>query len=142
MNPLTSWIGIHEGVWRTYLRPGELHDESPLHMEITPTDGNDTGISLAYRGSIAGDDVVGTMIVSPTDDGLSIAWTDTWHTAGKQERLVGSGDEDPSYRYGSPDEPWRWSISLDASDSTLTVTHRNTTPTGESAVAVEMLFTR
>lgn len=142
MTTLADWLGTHSGIWKTYLRPGELHDQSQLKAEITEDDTSIGVITISYRGAVAGDDVVGSMVVEPTIDGIDIVWTDSWHTAGKSERLAGSGDEDPWYGYGPDDEPWRWSIDVRATDAALTITHHNTTPTGESAVAVEMVFTR
>ena len=54
MPDLIDHFGAWEGTWLTFLRPDELHDESPLRATI---DRDGSGFVINYRGSIQGDEV-------------------------------------------------------------------------------------
>lgn len=136
MPDLSKHLGAWSGTWSTWLQPGELYDESPITLDVEPADG---GWSIDYRGSIGGDPVTGRMVV--TADGRHIDWTDSWHTAGSQERLDADGDSAPSYDYGPSDGPWTWSIHIEAADDLL-ITHTNRPPGADPALAVEMRCSR
>lgn len=132
---LSGWVGEHETTWRTYLRPGKLHDESDLHLTIGR---HGDGYRIDYRGAIADEAVTGSMVI-PDPSTHTIEWTDSWHTAGVTERLQGPDPETPpSYRYGPDDERWTWSIDIEVSTRQLAITHYNAPPDGEPAVAVEI----
>lgn len=132
MLDLTDHEGRWSGTWATWLRPDELHDESPITAEVSAVDG---GWSISYRGSIGDDDVTGRMVASA--DGMTIDWTDTWHTEGVEQHLVGDGSGPPSYDYGPDDAPWTWAITIAAGDE-LVITHTNQPPGFDPVRAVEM----
>ena len=121
---LTAHVGTWEGSWSTFLEPNQLYDQSPVKATIR-YEGD--VLVIAYEGSIAGDAVTGTIGWSETDGTTTSDWVDTWHTGGRNEHLVGLNGEPPSYTYNG-DDPWVWDITIDASDSGVTVTHHNAGP--------------
>ncbi|MCB1246923.1 MAG: hypothetical protein KDB69_06645 [Acidimicrobiia bacterium] len=123
-----------DGSWRTYLVPGQLHDESPVSATLRRR-GDDWVIT--YVGSIAADDVTGELVVHP--DG-SLDWADSWHTAGVIEYLTPTGDGRAAYQYGPDDERWTWSTEVEVSTDRLAVSHFNAPPGGAPALAVAMAF--
>lgn len=137
MSELSEHVGAWEGSWRTFLRPGELHDESPVTATIS-TEGD--GTIIEYEGSIQGQAVTGRMRWSEANGRSVVDWTDTWHTAGEPQRLEGSGDAPPSYQYGG-DDPWTWDVVIDTSDSGVTITHHNAGPGIPRYVGVVMELT-
>jgi len=136
VDDLTDHIGSLAGRWTTWLEPGVVHDASALRADLIE---RPDGFTLTYTGSIAGDPVVGSMAI--TDDGRTIEWTDSWHTAGATERLVASDGRPPSYRYGPLDAPWTWSIEIATSPDGLVITHHNAPPGGRPEPAVRMSLT-
>lgn len=124
MPDLMDHLGDWQGTWLTFLLPDELHDESPIRATVNR---DDDGFVIEYRGSIQGDEVTGRLRWSEAGGTTTVDWVDSWHTGGKQERLEGFDDAPPSYQYGG-DDPWIWDITIDASDSGITVTHHNTGP--------------
>jgi hypothetical protein len=134
---LSNHVGRWTGTWSTWLRPGELHDESAIDAEVVAADG---GWKVEYTGRIADDVVTGRMVVST--DGERIDWNDSWHTAGEDQHLAAAGGSMPAYDYGPDDAPWTWSIAIDPGPDSLTVTHHNRPPGGEAAVAVVMQLAR
>ena len=130
MTDLTNHHGGWTGMWRTWLRPHELHDESPITLEVSATD---DGSRIDYRGSIGDDPVTGHMVVAA--DGTRIAWLDTWHTEGVEQELTGTP---PSYQYGPADEPWTWAIRIEPDTDELVIIHTNQPPGYDPVVAVEM----
>ena len=124
MHDLTDHIGSWTGSWRTYLRPDELYDESPVTATIRSSD---DGFTIEYTGSIQGDPVTGRMLWSETDDDTAVDWVDSWHTQGERQRLVGSDSAPPSYQYGD-DDPWTWDIAIGSTSDGVTVTHHNAGP--------------
>lgn len=133
---LSKHLGDWTGTWSTWLRPGELHDESAITLEVLD---HDDGWLLSYEGTIAGDPVTGRMLVAP--DGR-IAWTDSWHTAGEEQTLVPTDDGPAAYGYGPPDAPWTWSIDIDPAPDRLVITHHNAPPGIGPARAVLMDLVR
>jgi len=135
MQPLNEWLGSWSGIWRTYLRPGELFDESAITIEVSRHD----GWLITYRGAIQDDAVTGSIEIRTLDGSPVIDWRDSWHTEGKTARLSG----DPSsYRYGPEDDPWTWSITMTEDADRLLIVHYNAAPGGTPEVAVEMIVGR
>ncbi len=129
-----QWIGTHDGNWRTWLEPRVLHDESPIAMTVAPN--GDRRWRIDYSGAIADDPVEGWMVVS--DDGTSIEWNDSWHTAGSTEQLTSVDGAPASYEYGPTEERWTWSIEIAFTPTQMVIRHYNRPPGGEAALAVEM----
>jgi hypothetical protein len=100
----------------------------------------DDGWLIEYEGRIGDDPVTGRMVVST--DGRRIDWTDSWHTAGEDQRLTADDGTPPACDYGPDEAPWTWSIAIDPHPDALTVTHYNRPPDGEPAQAVSMQLTR
>ena len=134
---LDDAVGRWSGTWSTWLQPGVLHDTSAIDLDV---DATSDGWTLTYSGSIGDDDVTGRMLVSP--DGTTIRWTDTWHTGGEEQLLIGEDSGAPSYRYGPDDAPWTWSIAIEARPGQLVIRHFNAPPDNDPALAVEMNLTR
>lgn len=114
-----------------------LHDTSAIDLDVDETS---DGWLLTYAGSIGDDDVTGRMLVAP--DGTTIRWTDTWHTGGEEQLLVGGDAPAPSFQYGPDEAPWTWSIAIDPRPGTLVIRHFNAPPDNDPALAVEMELTR
>ena len=130
---LTQHVGRWTGTWKTWLRPDELHDESPISLEVAALTG---GWILTYDGHIADDEVVGRMVIAA--NGSQIRWTDSWHTENQEQVLEASDDGSPSYTYGPDDETWTWSIDVAPGDDVLVITHFNAPPGMDPVVAVLM----
>ena len=134
MSELADHTGAWEGSWRTFLRPDELYDESPVRATIE-RDGD--GYVIEYSGSIQGDAVTGRLRWTDDGDSTSVDWVDSWHTGGKQERLTGPAGSPPSYEYGD-EHPWTWDITIDASAEGVAVIHHNSGPGVPRYVGVMM----
>lgn len=137
MPELSEHTGTWEGSWRTYLRPGELHDQSPVTATIS-ADGDSSIIE--YEGSIQGQAVTGRMKWSENEDITSVDWRDSWHTAGELQRLEGKDESPPSYQYGG-DDPWTWDVAIETSDTGVRLTHHNAGPGIPRYVGVVMELT-
>lgn len=137
MPDLSNHLGRWTGTWSTWLRPGELHDESAIEADVTSVDG---GWQIEYTGRIAEDPVTGRLLVAA--DGQRIDWSDSWHTEGEDQLLTATDESLPAYDYGPDDEPWTWSIAIDAPPDSLVVTHYNRPPGGDPAEAVAIRLTR
>lgn len=137
MTDLTGYVGKWEGTWKTWLRPNELHDDSPLTAEVVARDG---GWLMSYQGSIGDDAVIGSMEVAV--DGGEIQWLDSWHTEGNEQILVGNDGALPAFTYGPDDAPWTWSIDITPLDNALVVTHFNAPPGADAVRAVLMTLHR
>ena len=124
MPDLSAHLGTWEGSWSTFLDPNQPYDESPVKATISH---DDDELVIDYKGAIAGDGVTGTIRWSEDDGTTTVDWVDSWHTEGRHEHLVGSGGAPPSYEYNG-DDPWIWDITIEASDSGVTVTHHNAGP--------------
>lgn len=124
MPDLSTHVGTWEGSWSTFLEPNQPYDESPIEATIS-YDGDTVVIS--YVASIAGEAVTGTLRWAEDGDTTTVEWSDSWHTAGKTEHLVGTGGAPPSYEY-SGDDPWVWDTLVEATDSGVTITHHNAGP--------------
>jgi len=138
MLDLNNHIGAWEGDWQTFLVPGELHAEGPVRGTI---DRDDDGFVIEYSGPIGDVDATGRLRWSERDGATTVDWVDSWHTSGKTERLEGTADSAPSFRYAG-DDPWTWDITIEADDSGVTVTHHNTGPRTPRYVAVVMRLTK
>ncbi len=134
---LDDAAGRWTGTWSTWLQPEVLHDTSAIDLDVDTTP---EGWTLTYSGTIGDDDVTGRMLVS--SDGTTIRWTDTWHTGGEEQLLVGTHPESPSYHYGPDDAPWTWSIAIERRGDQLVIRHFNAPPGDDPALAVEIDLTR
>ena len=134
MPSLIDHLGTWEGTWLTFLEPDDLFDESPIRATI---ERDDDGFVIDYSGSIGGEEVVGRLRWFEAGGTTTIDWVDSWHTGGEHERLEGLGDAPPSYQYGG-DDPWTWDITIDTTDSAVTVTYHNAGPEVPRYVGVRM----
>ncbi|MEA2000650.1 MAG: hypothetical protein U9N84_01990 [Actinomycetota bacterium] len=124
MPDLAGHLGTWEGSWSTFLDPNQPYDEAPVKATISH-DGD--VLVIGYEGSIAGDFVTGIIRWSENDRTTTVDWVDSWHTNGQHEYLAGYDGEPPSYEYNG-DDPWVWDITIETSDSGVTVTHHNAGP--------------
>lgn len=132
MPDLSDHIGAWKGHWQTFLEPEELHAEGPIQATI---DREDDGFVIEYSGLIGAEETTGRLRWYERDGETTVDWDDSWHTAGKTERLEGTAATPPAYQYGG-DDPWTWDITIDSNDSGITVTHHNTGPGVPRYVAV------
>ena len=77
MPGLADHLGAWEGNWKTFLRPDELYDESPIRATIAR---DDDAVVIEYSGAIAGDAVTGRLRWAEAEGGATVDWVDSWHT--------------------------------------------------------------
>jgi hypothetical protein len=152
--------GDWSGTDRLWFRPEELANESPASVYARPTLGGQA-LVYEYGWSMGDDEHHGTLLVTPVDVGVEVAWIDTFHTSGTIMALttaalgrsglgpvgdtgpdaatpafdvLGSYGGDGSYGDGVA---WGWRMRLVLVDHEhLVLSHWNVTPEGEQLLAV------
>lgn len=147
---LNALVGAWQGTARTWFRPDELADESPIAGTIRPALGGRFVIH-EYEGSLQGKPMVGLAIHGYHNDlqRFETAWIDSFHN-GTAIMLslgeVGAGPHEASAlgSYSVPgSEPWGWRTILAMPDRDhLIVTHYNIMPDVLEYRAVEIAYSR
>jgi hypothetical protein len=153
---LNALVGAWQGTARTWFKPDELADESPISGTIRAALGGRFVIH-EYQGSLQGKQLAGLAIHGYHNDlqRFETAWIDSFHNGTAIMMSVGesgvmstgvSGAREASVlgHYSAPgSEPWGWRTTLSMPDRDhLIITHYNITPEGQEARAVEITYTR
>jgi hypothetical protein len=133
------FLGRWTGTWKTWIEPDILHDDSAIALVVTPLLGG-KDMLVSYEASIADDAVEGSALIGPSQQGLTIAWVDTWHTNGLV--LISHGDLDEtgfaaSTNFEAGGEQWTWSTQFALEGSELVIRHWNQGPGMERYLGVE-----
>lgn len=156
--PLHRLVGDWSGTDRLWFQPDEVANESHSAVTARPTLGG-RALVYEYRWSMDDEEHHGTLLVTPTADGVQASWIDTFGTNGTimslstaALALAGLDDvEEPSGTGGAPVSPmfdvlgsydgdgvaWGWRIRLLLPDHDhLVLSQWNITPGGEQQLAV------
>ncbi len=138
------FVGRWRGSWRTWIEPDALHSDSPIETEFrTILGGKD--LVQEYTAEIAGESVEGFALIGSSQEGVTVAWVDTWHTSGLV--MVSRGSAAPSgmrvtTNYGAEGETWTWTSEFTVSDGRLVIRHYNEGPSIPRYLGVEAVFER
>ena len=142
---LTQFLGTWHGVWRTWVVPLVLYDESPITGEVRALLGG-RDLLYTYTAAIGGEEVTGAALIGPRQGGgCTVAWVDSWHTSG----LVMSSHGDWTAQglevattYRAEDADWRWTTGVTIEAGRLVVRHWNAGPGLEKYLGVEAVLER
>ena len=165
-------VGDWSGTSRLWFEPGEPANTSPAVLSVRPTLGG-RGVILEYRWTMqaAEDDgevteaeeQLGTLVVTPVDDGHHLASIDTFGTGGTIMLLTSTAlaegaladpppadvgaDVTPLVQvlgsYHGDGEIWGWRMAITQIDhDNLVITSWNVEPTSEQQLAVVDSYTR
>ena len=145
---LNSLVGTWKGTCRTWLRPGQLEDESEIKGEFKSILGGKL-VRHTYEGTIKGQPRSGeeTIAFNPAEKLFQVSWFDSFHTYGilfSQGKKTAQGfSVEGRYRLSPDQSPWGWRTVIEMTDNDhLTITAFNITPDGREGKAVETVYER
>ena len=142
-------IGNWEGIAKTYFKPNELGDESPIKGTIREILG---GVFLLheYEGTLMSEKMVGLAIYGYNENKnqFEMAWINTQHM-GPEIMFSTAKNTENKYsvlgQYSGADENdvWGWKTTLELkNDDNLFIKHFNITPGGQGYLGVDIDYKR
>lgn len=114
IDDLTALVGSWAGHTSLWLEPGTPAFESPTTAAVSTVAGG-TVVTLDYTWTHEGEPQDGRLLVAITDEGVHMAWCDSFHTGAGIMDFRGEAEIEPIEArgtYGPADEPWGWRIEL------------------------------
>lgn len=140
----SAWQGLWMGSWSTWVKPEELHSQSPFVATIdTLLDGS--ALTCQYHAILDGE-VNGYILIGTTQTGISVSWIDSWHTGGLIMGSTGTNTDsriEASTHYTAEDEIWTWTSEYGLTDEDqMLIRHFNEGPNLEKYLGVEIRLNR
>ena len=139
-----EWVGPNT-LWLSPDDPARVSDGSATIASAA----QGRFVTCRYSWADKGEPQDGLLVIGfePSSGLVTAFWLDSWHMGDKVMRCEGALSEDGAVEvagsYAAPPGPdWGWTIRLELADDTLRLLMHNVTPEGQSAPAVEAVFTR
>jgi hypothetical protein len=151
---LAGLAGAWEGESRLWFEPGALAGQSASTARLRLAAAG-TAVVFEYDWSFDGIEHAGVALLTATDDGWQMSWTDSFHHADSLMALVSSADEgapqpsgevvvDVTGTYAAGEgPPWGWRTTFSVPEpGRLDVTTWNIDPDGNQGLAVLATYER
>jgi hypothetical protein len=137
------WVGTNN-LW---LSPDQAEARvSEATMTVTEV-GQGRFVSLAYTWADEGKPQDGLLVIGYDEPRAVVTayWLDSWHMGNTVMSCEGTVDQDGVVEVGGPyaappGPDWGWTIRIEPGDDSFRFLMYNVTPEGESALAVETVF--
>ncbi|MCY3414265.1 MAG: DUF1579 family protein [Candidatus Heimdallarchaeota archaeon] len=141
-----KYVGNWRGYKEIYLQPGVLHSKNDTAAKGSMIL-NEKFLMIEYYHIYEKKKYEGQLLIGfdPENEQTQSSWIDEWHNQRKIMQMAGgvSGNKIVlNGKYYTGTEEWGWKIEVFMEDDKLQIVHYNITPHGQSAIGVNMLYTR